>query len=205
MTSCKLAILTIFHPITAFGYMKREREHMSKTPIVVILLFCIITRIIEIYFTHYPLANVEVRDANIAWECAKILVPVITWTVASYAITTIIDGETLFKEAAIANSYSMIPLVITSIPITLLTRIMEQGQSGIYYGLQTVVYAWMLLLMVISLKELNHYSGKKTVLIILLSLFTFAIIWATAALFFSISMQFITFIKEVLVEARYKF
>ncbi len=205
MKSLKLAILTLFHPITTFNYIKRERTTISKLPILIILVICVVNRIIEIYFTHYPLATIDVRDANMLWECSKIVVPVLTWTIASYAITTIIDGETLLSEAALAISYSMMPLVVFSVPLTLLSRVLEASQGGLYYGLSAAVYGWILLLMVINLKELNHYSGKKTLVIILLSLFTFAIIWATVALFFSISMQFITFVKEVLVEARYKF
>ena len=45
---------------------------------------------------------------------------------------------------------------------------------------------------------------KKTVLVVLLTVFTMAVIWATIVLLFTISSQFVTMIREVYYEIVYR-
>lgn len=74
-----------------------------------------------------------------------------------------------------------------------------------YYGMYGAMLFWIIALLLTALKEMNHYSVGKTAVVTFLSLFTMMLIWASVALLFSLSMQFITFVKEVIVEARYLF
>lgn len=201
----KLGVMLLYHPIAAFEYIKRERETINYLPIPIIIVACIIVQIISIYGTHYPLAAVDVREANIIFECAKIFLPVVTWGIASYAMTTIMSGETKFLESMLAISYSMLPFLIITPLLTLLSNILEIGQSGLYYGIFGAMLFWIVSLFVVSLKEMNHFSIGKTALITVLSIISMLLLWAIVALLFSLSMQFITFITEIIVEARYLF
>lgn len=203
--SLKLAVMVLFHPIAAFEYIKRKRETISYVTIPVVILLAMVMQIISIYGTHYPLSAVNLRNANLVFECAKILLPVVTWGVASYAMTTILDGETKFLEAMLATCYAMIPFLIITPLLTLFSRILELGQSGLYYGIYGAMLFWIVAMLLAALKEMNHYSVGKTAVVTFLSLFTMMLIWASAALLFSLSMQFVTFVKEVIVEARYLF
>ena len=56
----------------------------------------------------------------------------------------------------------------------------------------------------LSIKEMNGYSVRKTLLIVLLSVFTMLIIWATVVLLFTISSQFVTMLREVYFEMIYR-
>lgn len=203
--SWKLAIMVFFHPIATFEYIKRNRERMNYWVIPIIIVLCVIINIIAIYGTHYPLATVDVKDANIFFECAKVLLPVVTWGIASYAMTTILDGETKFLESMLAIAYSMMPFIVIYPLLTLLSRILEFNQSGLYYGIFGVMLFWIVMMYLLALKEMNHFTIGKTAVITLLSLFTMMLIWASTALLFSLTMQFINFVKEVIVEARYLF
>ncbi len=203
--SLKLAVMILFHPIAAFEYMKRKRETLSGLMILAVIFLAAAVQIFSIYVTHYPLSTVNLRNANVVFECAKILLPVVTWGVASYAMTTILDGETKFSEAMLATCYAMIPFLLISPLLTLFSRILDLGQSGLYYGMYGAMLFWIIALLLTALKEMNHYSVGKTAVVTFLSLFTMMLIWASVALLFSLSMQFITFVKEVIVEARYLF
>ena len=79
----------------------------------------------------------------------------------------------------------------------LIRRDMERnmGKSGI---------VWVILLMIVGLKEMNEYSVGKTVAVVLLTVFTMAVIWATIVLLFTISSQFVTMIREVYYEIVYR-
>lgn len=205
MTSVKLCLMTLFHPIVVTEYIKtRRQKRMNWLPVIAMLALALGARIFSIYVTHYPLAAVPVRKANMLLECGKLFVPILTWVLASYAMTTILDGETLFKESLLFSAYALTPYVLFTIPVTLLSRLMDIGQAGLYGTLEAGILIWVVGLMILALKEMNEYTIRKTLLVVLLTVFTMVVIWATLVLLFTICSQFVTMLREVYFETIYR-
>ena len=209
MTGLKLCVMMLFHPIVVSEYIKRQRGDAKFKRLTVILVLSILAlalgvNLFSIYFTHYPLATVSVRKANLLLECGKLFVPVLTWVLASYAMTTILDGATKIGEAMLYNALTLVPYVLFTVPAVLLSRIMDGGQAGLYFIMTGGLLLWVAALMVIGIKEMNEYTIHKTLLVVLLTIFTMAVIWATAVLLFTISSQFVTMIREVYFEIIYR-
>lgn len=205
MKSLKLCLMTLFHPIVVTEHIKKQRgEKMNWMPIVVLLALALGVRILSIYGTHYPLAAVSVRKANLLLECGKLFVPVLTWVLASYMMTTILDGETLFTETLLFSAYALVPYIVFTPILTLASRIMENSQIGLFTSMEVIILGWVVVLMIMALKEMNGYSVGKTVLMILLSLFTMVMIWAMVILLFTIASQFVGMIKEMFYEVVYR-
>lgn len=204
MKALKLAAVTIFHPIVAFNYMKKDRTKFNYLPIVVILLLMLVTKIFSMYVTHYPLATVNLRNANLLLECLVMIVPILTWVVASYAMTTIMGGEVMFRECLMACCYSLLPYIIINIPLTIATNALDANQVGYVNTINNAALLYVLLLLFINLKEMNHYSIPKTIGVALLGIFTMVLILVTVALVAALSMRFITFVEEVVSEVQYK-
>jgi len=209
MTGLKMCVMMLFHPIVVGEHIKRQRgrEDFRKLTVILvlsILLLALAVNIFSIYFTHYPLAGVSVRKANLLLECGKLFVPVLTWVLASYAMTTILDGATKIGEAMLYNALTLVPYVLFTVPAVLLSRIMDGGQAGLYGVITGGLLLWVVALMIIGIKEMNEYSIAKTLLVVLLTVFTMAVIWATAVLLFTISSQFVTMIREVYYEIIYR-
>lgn len=205
MTSLKMCLMTLYHPIVVTEYIKKQRgKRMNWLLVAVMLLLTLAVRLFAIYLTHYPLAAVSVRKANMVLECGKLFVPILTWVLASYAMTTILDGETLFQESMLFCACALTPYVVFTVPLTLLSQLMDAGQAGVYGTAEAALLIWVIGLMILSIKEMNGYSVRKTLLIVLLSVFTMLIIWATVVLLFTISSQFVTMLREVYFEMIYR-
>ena len=203
--SLKLCLMTLFHPIVVTEHIKRQRDKkMNWLPVIVLLSLALLVRIFSIYFTHYPLAAVSVRKANLLLECGKLFVPVLTWVLASYMMTTILDGETLFTETLLFSSYALTPYIVFTPILNVASRLMDGNQLGLYATLEIGILAWVVLLMILALKEMNGYSVGKTFVMILLTLFTMVMIWAMVILLYTIASQFVTMIKEVFYEVIYR-
>lgn len=186
-------------------HIKRHRgEKKNWLPVIVLLVLTLAVRILSIYGTHYPLASVSVRKANLLLECGKLFVPVLTWVLASYMMTTILDGETLLSETLLFSAYALTPYIVFTPILTLLSRIMDGSQIGLFATLEVGVLAWVVLLMILALKEMNGYSVGKTMLMIFLSLFTMVMIWAMVVLLFTIASQFVGMIREMFYEVIYR-
>ncbi len=209
MTALKMCVMMLFHPIVVSEHIKRQRgvpefRRLSLILVLAILALALAVNIFSIYFTHYPLATVSVRKANLLLECGKLFVPVLTWVLASYAMTTILDGGTRMGEAMLYNALTLVPYVVFTVPAVLLSRIMDGGQAGVYGVVTGGLLIWVAVLMIIGIKEMNEYNAAKTLLVVLLTVFTMAVIWATAVLLFTIASQFVTMIREVYYEIIYR-
>ena len=207
MKALKLAAITCFHPIVGFNYMKKDRDSGKRynyLPVVVILLLMVLVKIFSMYVTHYPLNSVNVRNANVFSECMVMVVPIVTWAVASYASTTIMGGEVLFRECLTACCYSLVPYIVISIPMIVISNILDQNAAQYYNVIFGAALFYVLLLLFINLKEMNHYTIFKTIGVIVLSLLTMILIWAVIALVGALTMRFISFLSEVIREIRYK-
>lgn len=202
MNFIKTSLLTLFHPIIAFEYIKSDRDKFNYFGPFILVVLIVLTKTLSLYSTHFPMTTVPLRYADIFYECLAFFAPILSWVLASYAITTIIDGESLFREALSAVLYSLVPYIIFTVLLTLFSHVAEYEQAGLFAFVRTVMWIWILLLFFINIKVMNHYTIKQTIFIILISLFTMAILWATFALFISISAQFVTFVKEVAIEIK---
>jgi len=203
--SLKLCLMTLFHPIVVTEHIKKQREKkMNWWPVIILFLLALAVRVFSIYVTHYPLAAVSVRKANLLLECGKLFVPVLTWVLASYAMTTILDGETLFRETLLFSSYALTPYIVFTPILNIASRLMDGNQLGLYATIEVGILAWVVLLMIIALKEMNGYSVGKTAVMIGLSLFTMVMIWAVVILLYTISSQFVTMVKEMFYEVVYR-
>lgn len=203
--SLKLCVMILFHPVVVTEHIKRQRGRRAKwLPILVMLVLMVAVRVFSIYVTHYPLTSVSVRKANLLLECGKLMVPVLTWVLASYAMTTILDGETLFQETLLFSAYALTPYIVFTPVLTLLSRLMDISQLGVYTAAEIIILGWVVALMILALKEMNGYSGGKTVLVIALSLFTMVMIWAVVILLYTIASQFVTMIREMFYEFIYR-
>ena len=162
MKSLKLCLMTLYHPIVVTEHIKRHRgEKKNWLPVIVLLVLTLAVRILSIYGTHYPLASVSVRKANLLLECGKLFVPVLTWVLASYMMTTILDGETLLSETLLFSAYALTPYIVFTPILTLASRIMDGSQIGLFATLEVGVLAWVVLLMILALKEMNGYSRRN--------------------------------------------
>ncbi len=209
MTGLKMCVMMLFHPIVVSEHIKRQRgepgfKRLTVALVLILLALALAVNIFSIYYTHYPLASVSVRKANLLLECGKLFVPVLTWVLASYAMTTILDGGTMIGEAMLYNALTLVPYVVFTVPAVLLSRLMDGGQAGLYGVITGGLLLWVVMLMIVGIKEMNEYSVGKTLLVVLLTLFTMAVMWATIVLLFTISSQFVTMIREVYYEIVYR-
>ncbi|WP_041643709.1 YIP1 family protein [Mahella australiensis] len=202
MDIIKTSLLVVFHPTDGFECIKAQRERFNYLPAIILLFMVIAERVAYIYLTHYPLATLLPRDANIWLEIMRMMLPILTWVVADYAVTTIMDGETLIRETLMATAYAMLPYIILIIPLALISHLMGQGELGLYNALQNIMWAWVFILFFISVQTLNEYNFWRTLGICILSIIAMLLIWAIAMLFFALSSQLYHFIEEVILEIR---
>ena len=143
----------------------------------------------------------EYADLNL--EMIRFVVPLLSGVIACYLITAIMDGEAYFSQILTAMAYALIPYIVFAIPLAALSTILSRGELGLYNSINLIIWLWVALLIFIQLKVLNDYTFKKSVGVMLLSIFAFLIFWGTVGLVFALTNHVLQFVREVIAEARF--
>lgn len=196
----KLCFSTLFHPCETFENVRYMRGNLKLSPAFIFLGLTVAVRYIYMNIVHYPLADVDLRNASYLLEAVKFLLPFITFIIAAYAVTAIIDGEVKFNELFIAGSLCFAPYFIFTLPLGAFSHIMTGNNSGLYSTIQTIIVIWMLFLFFQTVRVTNRYSVKKAVGITILSVLTMALIWIVAFLVIVLWNQVYLFVLDILTE-----
>ena len=200
----KLSVATLFHPIESFRLIKLNRNRYSKSTIMLLLFLIIAVRALCIYVIHYPVAVLEAKDANIGAEIVKMICPIFSWVVACYAVTSIMDGEALFRETMMASVISMMPYILLALPITLLSHLMCSYEIGLFYILQSLMWVWVVILIFMNVKIINDYSFGRALGVCLISIFTVFLMWGILLLLYSMTDQLWKFVEGIIREISFQ-
>jgi hypothetical protein len=200
LRSFKLAIAILFHPVDGFEELQKNK-HLISAFVMILLTLCV--RIATIYMTSFHITSLQPRDANLNLEVARFVLPLLSGVIVCYLITSIMDGEAYFSQILTAMSYALIPYIVFAIPMAALSIVITRGEIGLYNSLSLIIWLWVALLIFIQLKVLNDYSFKKSIGVVLLTVFAFITFWGTVGLVFALTNHVIQFINEVAVEIRY--
>ncbi len=196
----QLGLGVLFHPLEG---SRELRNYRSVSTALVLILLALAVRVITIYMTSFHITSLQPKNANLLLEMARVIMPLLSWSIACYLITAIMDGEAFFRDVLLAMSYSLIPYIVFAIPIAALSTILSRDELILYKSLNTIVWIWVGILMFIQIQVLNDYTFKKTIGVTLLSLFALIVFWATVGLTFALTNHVIQFINEVVIEIKY--
>ena len=199
MEMIKNIIVFLRYPSEGFYRLKRNTR-VSQGWLLCLLALAV--KISSEYITHEPLRSVDLSDTSFWMESTKLLIPLFSWVVVTYALSSIRNGECKINLAFVSCAYCLLPYILLSIPIALISNVLSTLESDIYIGLQGIIYVWMLFLFYKQIMETNNYNFRETVELILLSLFGVAISWAVLLTLYVFILNVWTFVSEIIMDIR---
>lgn len=202
METLKYSISILFRPIDAFNYIKTKRDEIKYWSPVILIVLMLPIRILSVFLEHYALATLMPDETNLLLEAVKMLVPVFTWIISCFAVTSIVGGETTLKEIFVASAYSIVPYLIVTIPQSLFSKVLGQGELGLYNTIETAKWIWIGLLFLINVKIMNDYTIKKAISVCALGIVGIVIIWGVLLLAYVLTNQLYSFVASLILETR---
>lgn len=196
----RLAFSTLLHPMETFDNVRYMRGRLKWLPAFILLGLTVAVRILYMNIVHYPLSDVDLRDASYALEAVKFLLPFVTFVIAAYAMTAIMDGEVEFKELFFAGALCFAPYLALTLPMGLISHVLTANHADMYSTVQTIIWIWTFFLFFQTIRVMNQYTVRKTVGIAILSLLTMLLIWIVAFLIIVLWNQIWLFATDILVE-----
>ena len=133
-----------------------------------------------------------------------LLIPSVLFVIGSYLISSINDGEGSFRTVYVCFGYCLSMFVIYWPALTLLSHAFTLTEIFVSRMLSLLILGYTGILIIISIKEANSYSIKKTVGNILLTIFFMIVAILAVIVLFILWRELISFLSEVFEEVRYR-
>jgi len=189
-------------PADSFYYIKHDQR--GSLPFAfIIYAWVVILRIVSLYFTGFVFSPYYSTSwqVRIETEIMYTIVPLILWNVASHLIASINDGEGHARHVIIGSAYSLFPVVLMWLPITLVSNLLTVNEVFLYSFTAQLMWLWTGIMLFIMVKEIQNYEFGETVRSILTTLFTMAIFLLTAYILYVLFNQLYEFVQAIIQEA----
>lgn len=191
------------HPFDGCYGVKREGRASFACANILIAAYIIIS-IIEKYFSGFLVKTVREGRYDIITDIGTVLVIFIGLTLCNYLVVTINEGEAFLKELYCAYAYCLTPFVIIKPFVVILSNVLTYNEVFLISFANIIVLVWMVVLLLISVKEMNNFSVKETAKALALTAFTVLILSLLICIIYVLFSQVIDFISSVLREVVYR-
>lgn len=189
----------ISHPFDGF-YEMRHREKGS-VPVALLLVFLFgLSFSINRRYAGFVVNYVNPRSVNSISEIVGILLAVLLFATANWSITCLMEGEGRFKDILTVIGYSMLPMVLTFVPATILSWFIAADEESIYYLLIGISILFFAVLLLIGIMTIHNFGFGKTIATLILSFVALILIIFIILLLFSLVQQVYYFLQSVYTE-----
>lgn len=199
----KQAIRILRHPVEGFWELRYEKRG-SLGAAAILLALAYLSTLISEATTSFIFNPIEIKFINPWLMLAQVAIPWITWVLSNYLISSINRGQGRLVDVLIGSSYALVPYIILSVPLALLSNVLTIGESSIYYFFQYIIIGWTGFLFIVLVQEVHNYDLGETIWITILSVLCMLAIWILLLIFAGLSVQLVDFIRQIYEEVSFR-
>lgn len=192
------------HPIDGAYGVKREQKASYFTSSILLLAFMFVY-LLNKYASGFIVKTVSDGRYDILGDVIYIVGVLALLTISSYLISTINDGEGSMKQLYTAYIYSLGPYIILKPLIVLLSNVLTYNEVFLVNFSNFILYTWIVVLLFLTIKEINNYSVGETVKVILITFFCALIAILLLFILYVLISQVVDFVQSIYGEVVYRF
>ena len=189
-------------PSDTFYGIKKQGKASYASGFILLALFVIIY-LVDIYCSGF-LFRSEAGLSYVSVQLAIVLGVFFLFVIVNYFVSTLSDGEGWFRDIFISTVYALMPFIVLTLPMTLISHFLTFNESFIVELYKTLTIVWSLFLVIYAIKEVHNYSFKKTIGSVLIIIFGMVILVLIGLLVYSFMGQLIEFLVSIVREVFYR-
>lgn len=162
LRALRYAFHVLAHPFDGFWELKYEKKGNLAAAVVIVFLV-VATLVFMRQYTGFVFNMNDLWQLNVITEALGVVVPFILWCAVNWALTTLMEGKGTFREIVIATAYSLVPLILVIVPLTLVSHVLVLEEAAFYYLILVLSMVWAGLMLFIGTIITHEYSFAKTV------------------------------------------
>ena len=188
------------HPFD--GYYELKRRNRSSM-LSATILYGMLALAYIFYLTFVNEIFVMTANMDVVTDITTICIIFILLLVSNNLVCQINDGEGTLKNAYIATAYAFSPITLILPIATIISNGISLNESVFFYLPQAIMFLWVVFLLFFLIKDIHNYEVGATIIIILKTIFTMAIIgvfiFVLYSLFNTLSELIVDIIREVIL------
>ena len=192
----------IYHPFDGFWDLKHEKRGSVRAAVTILAL-----TILTFYYNAIGRGYIVQPTpyyTNIFSQAVSVLLPLMLWVISNWCLTTLFEGEGSFKDVFVASCYALFPLVLTILPVTIISNVVLAGETNILTLLTNIGFIWTGLLLFFGSQTTHDYTLGKNVVMTVATIVGMAIVMFIGILFTSLVSNMVSFVTNIVVELQYR-
>ena len=192
----------ILHPFDGFWDLKHEKRGSVRAGTTYLLI-----TIATIYYQSIGAGYVTNPQGNYisVWGAVmNVCIPLILWILGNWCITTLFDGEGSIKDVYIASTYSLLPLILTTLPATIASNFVLASEVKMITLVTTIGFVWLGLLLFFGMMVTHDYTIGKNVATTIATLVGMICIMFIVILFSPLLGKLVGFVTNIVTEIQYR-
>jgi hypothetical protein len=197
------AFRLMFHPFDGFWDLKHERRGSLRAAHI-ITAFVSLSFVYRALGTGYIFTEFSLMYVNLLQEVMNVLLPLILWCAASWALTTLMNGQARFSDIYMLTAYALLPMALFNFPATIASNFLIWNERPFMEFFYTVGAVWSVGLIFLGTMTLQQYGLVKNFITTVLSLIFMGAEMFALMLFMLLGDNIWRFITSVYREIAYR-
>ena len=183
------------HPVDTY-YDATRRGMGSLLSAAIVYIAFLVLMVASRAVTSFTFDMEGIRGVSLVSFLLLYVAPVVLWILGNYLVGAITKGQGTMRGIIISTIYALMPMIVLSLPLALLSNVLTLAEGSIYYLMQTLIMLWTALLLFTQVKEIHGYGFGETVKNILWILFVAAMAVVAVLAIVGILIQGWNFLNE---------
>ncbi len=189
----------MLHPFDGFY----EIRHRGRGSVVLAILFVFLYGLsfsVNRRFAGFVVNLVNPLSVDTRLEVVGVFLAVLLFATANWSITCLMEGEGRWGDILTVIGYSMLPMILTYLPATLLSWFIASDEESIYYILMNISILYFVILLLVGIMTVHNFGFGKTLFTLLLTFLALILIIFVALLLISLINQVYLFLRSAYTE-----
>ncbi len=191
------------HPMDGCYGVKKEGKNSWWCANILLGTFILLS-ILEKYCSGFLVKTVREGRYDLITDIGKVLVIFIGLTACNYLVVTIHEGEGFFKDLYCAYAYCLTPYIVIKPFVILLSNVLTYNEVFLISFANIIVWTWVVILILLTLKEINNFTVGQTAKALAITAFTVLILTLLVCIIYVLFSQVIDFVITVVREVVYR-
>ena len=191
------------HPMDGCYGVKKEGKNSWWCANILLGTFILLS-ILEKYCSGFLVKIVREGRYDLITDIGKVLVIFIGLTACNYLVVTIHEGEGFFKDLYCAYAYCLTPYIVIKPFVILLSNVLTYNEVFLISFANIIVWTWVVILILLTLKEINNFTVGETAKALAITAFTVLILTLLVCIIYVLFSQVIDFVITVVREVVYR-
>ena len=193
----------LVHPFQAFDDVKYKGIGSLRIATVMTLLF-FLTETLRDISCGFLFNKSDVGSYNVLFTIARTIGLIALWSVANWAICSVMEGKGKLKEIYIVTAYALLPVVIYNALYVIISHFITLEGMDMLVGLQAVILVYVFFVLSVGIMAIHEYNFPRFLVTSVFAILIMILIVFIGFMVVILVQQFWNFIYSLFMEAMYR-